>query len=54
MGPHLTQCRQTVTKVEAYLHTKWYPDATSRLATVDMGRKLGGLSPLFGGNWVLI
>ena len=26
---------------EAYLHTKWHLDASSRLATVEMGRKLG-------------
>jgi len=34
---------------EAYLHdTKWHLDPSSRLATIDMGRKLGAL-PLF---WV--
>ena len=32
---------------EAYLHTKWYPDASSHLATIDMGRKLGAV-PLLG------
>ena len=32
---------------EAYLNTKWHLDASSRLATMDMGRKLGsGLCPL--------
>jgi len=36
---------------EAYLHTKWYPDASSRLATIDMGRKLGSVPPfLWGGE----
>jgi len=34
---------------EAYLHTKWHLDACSRLATIEVGRKLGrGLCPLFG------
>jgi len=27
---------------EAYLCTKWHLDPSSRLATIDMGRKLGG------------
>ena len=38
---------------EAYLHTKWHLDASSRLATIKVGRKLGGgLCPLFGeGSW---
>jgi len=36
---------------EAYLHTKWHLDASSRLATVEMGRKLErGLRPLFWGG----
>ena len=31
---------------EAYLHTKWHLDASSRLATIEMGRKLGrGCAP---------
>ena len=34
---------------EAYLHTKWHLDASSSLATTDMGRKLGA-APLLG--WV--
>ena len=32
----------------AYLRIKWYLDPSSRLATIDMGRKLGAL-PHFGG-----
>jgi len=32
---------------EAYLYTKWHLDPSSRLVTVDMGRKSGALS-LFG------
>jgi len=40
LGPHLPQCGN-----EAYLHTEWHLDPCSRLATIDMGRKLG---PLFG------
>ena len=31
---------------EAYLRTKWHLDSSSRLATTDMGRKLGE----FGGS----
>jgi len=38
----------TVTWAEAYLHTKWHLDASSRLDTTKMGRKLGRLCPLFG------
>jgi len=33
---------------EAYLRTKWHLDPSSRLATTDMGQKLG-LCPFFGG-----
>jgi len=40
---------------EAYLHTKWHLDASSRLATIDMGRKLGDSVPFcYRGNWVPI
>jgi len=34
----------SVTWAEAYLHIKWYPDASSHLATIDMGRKLGAVA----------
>ena len=34
---------------EAYLHAKYHLDPSSRLATINMGRKFWGLSPLF---WV--
>jgi len=35
---------------EACLHTKWHRDVSSRLGTINMGRKFGGLGlrPLFG------
>ena len=33
LGPHLAQCG----RAEAYLHTKWHLDASSRLATIEMG-----------------
>jgi len=33
---------------EAYLHNKWHLDASSSLATIEMGWKLEGLYPLFG------
>jgi len=41
---------------KAHLHAKCNLDPSSRLATIDMGRKLGkGLCPLFGeGELVLI
>jgi len=40
----------TVAWAEAYLHTKWHLNPSSRLATIDMGRKFGGgeAVPLFG------
>ena len=34
---------------EAYLHTKWHLDTSSRVATIEMGRQLvRGLRLLFG------
>ena len=33
---------RNVTWVEAYVRIKWYPGASSRLATMHMGRKVGG------------
>ena len=41
LGPHLTQCGLG----EADLRTKWQLDPSSRLATIDMGRKWGLLCP---------
>jgi len=35
---------------EAYLHTKWHLSPSSRLATADIGRKLGGSAPLGEGR----
>jgi len=46
LGPHLTQRRLA----EAYLDTKCHLDPSSRLATIDMGRKLGGSAPFWGGE----
>jgi len=43
-----------VTLAEAYLHTKWHLDPSSRLATIGMCRKFGGCAALFGGSWVPI
>ena len=37
-GSPSTQCRLA----EAYRHTKWHLNQSSRLAATDMGRKLGG------------
>jgi len=39
---------------EAYLHTKWNIDPSSRLATTDMGRKFGVLCHFLRGSWVPI
>jgi len=50
LGPHLTQCRLG----RAYLHTKWYLDPSSRLATIDMGPKVRGCCAPFWGSWVPI
>jgi len=46
LGPHRTQ----VAWAEAYLRTKCYPGTYNRLATIEMGRKLGALSPFWGGQ----
>jgi len=44
--------RVSVAWAEAYLRTKWHLDPCSRLATIDVGRKLGA-PPLFRvGGWV--
>jgi len=51
LDPHLTQCRLA----EAYLRTRWHLGPSSRLATIDMGRKVGELlCPFRGGCWVPI
>jgi len=38
---------------EVYFRTKWHLRPSSRLATIDMGRKLGAVL-LLGGTWVSI
>jgi len=40
LRPHLTQRRLA----EVHLRTKWHLDLSSRLATIYMGQKLGGVS----------
>jgi len=50
MGPHLTQSRLG-RAAEAYLPTKWHLDASSRLAIIEMGRKLGAPPPFYGGGF---
>jgi len=43
-----------VARAEAYLRIKWHLDPSSRLDTINMGRKVG-VVPLFaGGSWVPI
>ena len=45
----------TVAWTEAHLHAKCHLDPSIRLATIDVGRKWGGLCPLFEeGRWVSI
>jgi len=49
--------QHSVAWVEAYLHTKWRLDPSSRLATINMGRKLGAVPLFWGflvGSWVPI
>jgi len=46
LGPHLTQCRLA----KVYLRTKCQLDPSSRLATTDMGRKLGAAVPYLLGE----
>jgi len=46
--------QHNVAWAEAYLHTKWHLDPSSRLATTDMGQKLE-VCPLLGReSWVPI
>jgi len=45
LRPHLTQ-----RGAEVNLRTKWHLDPSSRLATIDMGQKLGGGCALFLGE----
>ena len=46
LRPHLTQRRLG----RGLLHTKWHLSPSSRFATTDIGRKLGGLCPFRGGE----
>ena len=43
LGPYL----HNMAWAEAYRRTKWHLDPSSRLATIDMGRKLGAVPPPF-------
>jgi len=56
-----SECVSTFSEADAYLHAKWHLNASSRLATIKMGRKfLEALpqtqlpSPLGEGSWVPI
>jgi len=44
LGAHLTQCSLG----RGLPRINWQHDPCSRLAAIDMGRKLGGFRPLFG------
>jgi len=43
----LVHIQHNVACAEAYLRIKWYLDASSRLATIDMDRKLRAVVPYF-------
>ena len=49
-GPHLTQCR--LGRDVQYLRTKCNLNPSSRLATTDMGQKLGAVPLLRRESWV--
>jgi len=44
--------QHNVAWAEDYLRTKWHLDSSSRLDTINMGRKVGAAVPLLGGSWV--
>ena len=44
LSPHL----HNVARAQAYLHTMWHLDPSSRWASTDIGRKLWAAVPLFG------
>jgi len=48
------ESRLNVTSTEGYLDTKWHLDPYSRLATTDVGRKLGEGVVRLWGSWVSI
>jgi len=49
-GESLVLIEHEAAWAEAYLHTKWHHSPSSRLATPDIGRKLGGRAPLGEGE----
>ena len=55
LGPRLIQCGLG-RAAEVYFRTKWRLHPSSRLATIEMGRKLerGAPSPFGEGGWVPI
>jgi len=46
--------QHNVAWAKAYRRTKWYPNASSHLATIHIGRKVGATVPLLEGEWVPI
>jgi len=42
--------KHNVAWAEAYLHTKWHVDASSRLATIKMAENWGALPPFWRGE----
>ena len=49
-GDSWVPIKRKVTWAEAYLHTKSHLSPSSRLATGNIGRKLGGCAPLGEGE----
>jgi len=49
-GDRWVPIKHKVTWAKAYLHTKWHLSPSSRLATIDIGQKLGELCPFRGGG----
>ena len=49
-GGNWVRIQHNVAWVKAYLLTKWHLDPSSRLGTIDMGRKLGKALPSFRGE----
>jgi len=48
--PSWVPMKRNVAWAEAYLRTKWHLDPYIRLATTNMGRKLGAVPPFWGGK----
>ena len=50
LGGSWVPIKHNVALAETYLCTNWHLDPSSRLATIDMGQKVGAVVPLSGGE----